>query len=63
MPTGDGIARLVQRRNRTCLNRNPRRCRSVRSAKAMTLAVAAGIEIFAFRREPGEHVRAGTLVP
>jgi hypothetical protein len=29
----------------------------------MTLAVAAGIEIFAFRREPGEHVRAGTLVP
>ena len=27
------------------------------------LAVAAGIEIFALRREPGEHVRAGTLVP
>lgn len=27
------------------------------------LAVAAGIEIFALRREPAEHVRAGTLVP
>jgi len=27
------------------------------------LAVAAGVEIFASRREPWEHVRAGTLVP